>query len=306
MKKAVVVGGAGFIGSSVVDEILKDGSWDEVLVIDNLSTGKRENVNSGAKLVVADIRNINEIEPHFKGATHVWHLAALPRVEPSIKDPITFNDINVNGTLNVFMSCRNNGVAKVVFSSSSSVYGEPKTHPTPEDADLNPMSPYALQKLHGEQYAKLFCDLYDMNISCLRYFNVYGKREPIEGFYVPVIGIWLRQLRSGKNLTITGDGKQIRDFVNVEDVAHANRVAALYTPAGYSVYNVGSGKNHELNEVARWICADENKIEYIAPRIEPRLTLADTSKLRKVGQGVLPEPLSLKEYLERELKDAKA
>ena len=302
MKKAVVVGGAGFIGSNVVDKILSSNeSWDEVVVIDNFSTGKIENIDPRASIVDADIRNFNEIQEHFKGAECVWHLAALPRVEPSIKDPVLFNDINVNGTLNVFTACKNHNVKKIVFSSSSSVYGEPIEHPTPEHADFNPMSPYALQKLHCEQYAKLFCDLYDMNISCLRYFNVYGKREPTEGAYVPVIGIWLRQLRQGKKLTITGDGNQTRDFINVFDVAEANYVASHRPPKGFSVYNVGSGKNYVLNDVARWICRDESKIEYIEPRVEPRITLADVRNLVEMSCGDLPEPKSLKDYIASEL-----
>lgn len=302
MYKAIIVGGAGFIGSNVVDHIV-DGEqkWDEIVVIDNLSTGKKENVNPKAKLIVADITNYEQIEPHFKDATHVWHLAALPRVEPSIKDPILFNDINVNGTLNVFMACKKHNVKNVVFSSSSSVYGEPKTHPTDENSELDPMSPYALQKLHGEQYAKLFCKLYEMNICCLRYFNVYGDREPTEGTYVPVIGIWLRQYKQGKKLTITGDGKQTRDFVNVKNVAAANYSAAFHAPSGFSVYNVGSGQNYELNTVARWICYDEKKIEYIAPRIEPKITLANIEKLIKMCKGTLPANFSLKKYIEKEL-----
>lgn len=303
MNKAIVIGGAGFIGSNVVDRIINsDFNWDEVLVIDNLSTGKKENINPKAKFLFADIRNFNEIESHFENASCVWHLAALPRVEPSIHDPITFNDINVNGTLNVFMAAKKHGVKNIVFSSSSSVYGEPENHPTDENEKLNPMSPYALQKLHGEQYAKLFCELYNMNICCLRYFNVYGNREPTEGAYVPVIGIWLRQYRQGKKLTITGNGKQTRDFVNVLNVADANYVAAFKAPSGFSVFNVGSGKNYQLNTVARWICSDEEKIQYIAPRIEPKITLANIEKLKNMASKKLLPILELEEYIKLEIK----
>ncbi len=306
MSKAIIVGGAGFIGSNVVDYIVNsEYKWDEIIVIDNLSTGKKENVNLKAKLINADIRNFEEIEHYFKDATHVWHLAALPRVEPSIKDPILFNDINVNGTLNVFMACKKHNVKNIVFSSSSSVYGEPNIHPTKEDLELNPMSPYALQKLHGEQYAKLFCDLYQMNICCLRYFNVYGNREPTEGAYVPVIGIWLKQYKQGKNLTITGDGKQTRDFVNVFNVAEANYGAAFNAPRGFSVFNVGSGENFELNIVARWICDDESKIEYIPPRIEPKITLADISALKNMLGNKNYSSFSLKDYIIRNVKNEK-
>ena len=304
MNKAIVIGGAGFIGSNVVDRIVNSNfHWDEILVIDNLSTGKKNNINSKAKFIFADIRNLEEIEPHFVNATCIWHLAALPRVEPSIHDPITFNDINVNGTLNVFMAAKKHGVKNIVFSSSSSVYGEPKNHPTNENEELNPMSPYALQKLHGEQYAKLFCELYGMNICCLRYFNVYGNREPTEGPYVPVIGIWLRQIRQGKKLTITGDGKQTRDFVNVLNVADANYMVGCNIPTGFSVFNVGSGKNYELNKVARWICQNESNIEYIAPRIEPKITLADIKKLtNNFGKENLVTILDLEQYIKEGIK----
>jgi UDP-glucose 4-epimerase len=201
------------------------------------------------------------------------------------------------------MACKKHNVKNIVFSSSSSVYGEPKYHPTEENAELNPMSPYALQKLHGEQYAKLFCELYKMNICCLRYFNVYGNREPTEGAYVPVIGIWLRQYKQGKNLTITGDGKQTRDFVNVLNVAEANYGAAFNAPEGFSVFNVGSGKNYELNVAARWICSDESKIEYISPRIEPKTTLADISKLKKMLGKNTYSIFDLKKYLIESIKN---
>lgn len=306
--KAVIIGGAGFIGSHVVDQVLNsDIMWDEVLVIDNLSTGFMSNLEDAngfkKRLVFAncDIRNLESLTMLLRGATHVWHLAALPRVEPSIVDPVGSNDINATGTLNVFQACRVNNVKRLVFSSSSSVYGEPLCHPTPEDAPLNPMSPYALQKLHGEQYAKMFCDLYGMSICCLRYFNVYGPREPKIGSYVPVIGIWLRQLREGKKLTITGTGKQTRDFVDVRNVAAANYAAQFLAPNGYSVYNVGSGNNYELNTVARWICPDESNIQYIEARSEPQTTLADITKLMKMAKGTIPAPLLLEEYIKEEL-----
>jgi len=259
--KAVIIGGAGFIGSHVVDSVLNsDHLWDEILVLDNLSTGFMHNLEDGyglkkrVRFEHCDIRDLGSLTKHLVGATHVWHLAALPRVEPSIVDPVGSNDINATGTLNVFQACRVNGVKRLVFSSSSSVYGEPPCHPTPETVPLDPMSPYALQKLHGEQYAKMFCDLYGMTITCLRYFNVYGPREPKVGSYVPVIGIWLRQFREGKKLTITGTGKQTRDFVHVHNVAAANYAGAFLAPKGFSVYNVGSQRNFELNTVSRWIC----------------------------------------------------
>lgn len=304
--KSLVIGGAGFIGSNLVDRLVASDTTTEdeqIIVLDNLSTGKMQNINGSRKVkfVFGDICKYDQIEEFFEGIDTVYHFAALPRVEPSIKDPIGFNKINVDGTLNVFWAAKSHGIKKIVFSSSSSVYGEPKVHPTPESADMNPMSPYALQKLHCEQYAKLFCELYGMNITCLRYFNVAGNREPTEGMYVPVIGIWLRQLKAGEQLTITGDGKQTRDFVNVFDVAAANEAAALWAPNGFNVYNVGSGKSYELNEVARWMTSEE-RIQYISERIEPRKTLADISKLTDMAKGRIRPPEDLKDYVLRELE----
>lgn len=294
--KAVVTGGAGFIGSNIVDMMVDLGY--EVTVIDDLSTGKLENVNQKANLVIYDLAApmtetvVGFLEEQFKGADVVFHVAALPRVEPSIIDPTESHKINVNGTYNVFWAAKKAGVKDIVFSSSSSVYGEAKNHPTNENESLEPMSPYALQKLINEQYAKLFCELYDMNITCLRYFNVYGNREPTEGAYVPVIGIWLRQLAAGKPLTITGDGKQSRDFVNVADVARANVLCFTSELKGFNVFNVGSGKTHDLNYLASLI--SENTT-YIAPRVEPRYTLADVSALTKATGWKLE--VSIEDYL---------
>ena len=283
MKNALVTGGAGFIGSNVVDALLRTNEY-KVTVLDDMSTGRLLNVSREAKLIIADIRKKKEIESLFEGMDVVFHLAALPRVEPSIKDPVTFNKINVDGMLNVFECAREAGVKNIVFSSSSSVYGEPTEHPTPESSPMDPMSPYALQKQIGEEYAKLYVKLYGMNISCLRYFNVYGFREPTEGMYVPVIGIWLRQLEQGKPLTVTGTGDQTRDFVNVLDVANANVLCGDLQLKGklegFKTFNVGSGRNYALNETVDWFEAPR---EYLPERIEPKITLADTSRLNKLG-----------------------
>lgn len=303
MNKAVIVGGAGFIGSHVVEQIINsDLIWDEILVIDNLSTGKIENIHPKCKLILADIRNYQEIEPYFKDAKYVWHLAALTQVESSIQDPLLYNDINVNGTLNVFLASKKHNVKRIIFSSSSSVYGQPIEIPTSEASKLNPLSPYALQKLHCEQYANIFCDLYGMNITCLRYFNVYGNRSSDKGSYAPVINIWLRQIKENKKITITGDGKQTRDFISVLDVAKANYVTAMFAPFGFNVYNVGSGKQYELNEIARWICNDEKNIEYIAPRIEPRKSCSDITKILEMSNNEFSISHSLKDYIHEKLK----
>jgi len=299
MKKAVVVGGAGFIGSNVVDLLLEEGY--EVVIYDNLETGKIEFINPDAQLSIVDIRDNTALRvaasADFPNADVVFHLAALPRVEPSIKNPIRFHETNVDGTLNIFWACKEFGVKKVVYSSSSSVYGDAKELPITEKTAVQPMSPYALQKLCGDQYAELFCSLYEMNIACLRYFNVYGKREPSVGAYVPVVGIWFRQFMAKEPLTITGDGGQSRDFVNVSDVAKANLICAEANLEGYQVFNVGSGKQYELNSIAALI---SKEIAYVPARIEPRHTLADVSELRKLGWK---PAVSLEEYVVQKRKE---
>lgn len=303
MNKVIIIGGAGFIGSHVVEEIInKNMTLDEILIIDNLSTGKIENIHPKSKLILADIRNFEEIEKHFANTSYVWHLAALTQVQSSIIDPNLYNDINVNGTLNVFLAAKKYNVKKIIFSSSSSVYGQPSKIPTSENSNLNPLSPYALQKLHCEQYAKLFCELYGMNITCLRYFNVYGERSSDKGSYAPVINIWLKQIKEGKKITITGDGKQTRDFVNVKDVAKANYIAAMNCSEGFSVYNVGSGREYEMNQLAFILCKDAKQIEYIAPRIEPKKSCADISELIKMSKGTFSEMSSIECYLEKQLE----
>lgn len=291
--RALVTGGAGFIGSNVVDLLIKN-KWN-VTVVDNLSTGYADNVNPLAEFHEMDLLDSDfqkKMLLDFAKFDVVFHLAALPRVEPSIQDPVTSNEKNVTATLNLFESCRLANIKNIVFSSSSSVYGDAKEVPTNELEPTNPMSPYALQKLIGDQYAELFCKLYNMNITCLRYFNVYGNREPTVGAYVPVVGIWFRQLASDKALTITGDGKQSRDFVNVLDVARANLMCAESNLKGFNVFNVGYGKDLVLNDIAPLI---SDNITYIAPRFEPKRTCADTTKIKK---AVGWEPtISLEEYI---------
>jgi len=298
-KKALVTGAAGFIGSNLVNLLIEEG-W-EVDIIDNLSTGKIENVHKKATFYNIDLtqKEFTELSKRiFPETDVVFHLAAWPRVEPSIQNPKEFNEANVSATVAVFEACKNFGVKKVVYSSSSSVYGETKSFPTNELEQTSPMSPYALQKLIGDQYAKLFCELYDMNISCLRYFNVFGNNEPTEGPYVPVMGIWLRQFKNKEALTITGDGEQSRDFVNVLNVARANLACAETDLPGYNVFNVGSGKSYTLNYLANKI---SKNIEYVAERSEPKYTCANISKIKsKTTYIELPET-SVVEYIKNKI-----
>lgn len=275
--KVIVTGGTGFIGSHVVD-LLVENNFD-VYVVDNISTSKNNKyINNKAKYFHLDItKGVEELVKVFKGAKYIFHLAAFARVIPSIHDPITFHNINVNGALNVFLAAKEVG-AKVIFSSSSSVYGNPIELPVKETHRLDPMCPYALHKQIGEEYLQLFYKIYNLNSVSLRYFNVFGERAPKEGPYVPVVGIFLRQKEAGENLTIVGDGKQNRDFVHVKDVARANLMAALDQREGAFAYNVGSGEATSIIDIAKKI---SDKLEHIPERFEYKNARSDVSKIKR-------------------------
>ena len=279
MKKIIVTGGAGFIGSNLVDRLIKDGN--EVIIIDNLSTGKEENINSKAEFYNRDISNFYPVDfGIFEGVDTVFHLAAMARVQLSIENPLLYHNKNVNGLVNVLEASRLAGVKRFVFSSSSSVYGDTKQLPTLENSDLNPISPYALHKLVGEQYCQLYSRLYDIETVCLRYFNVYGERQLLEGAYCLVMGIFANQRMNGESMTINGDGNQERDFTYVGDVVQANINAAtsIYVGKG-EVINIGRGECKSVNQLADMIGGDR---VYNSPVLEPRVTLADNTLARKL------------------------
>jgi UDP-glucose 4-epimerase len=294
MAKCLVTGGAGFIGSNLVDELIKRG--DEVIIIDNLSTGREKNINPEAKFHKGDIRNLDKIKPLFNGVDYVFHFAAFPRVQPSIEDPVTANDINLNGTLNVLTAARDAKVKKVVYSASSSAYGNQEKMPLSEDMPANPLSPYGLQKYVGELYCRLFSEIYNLPTVSLRYFNVYGKRQALEGAYCLVMGIFVRQRLNGEPMTIVGDGEQRRDFTSVIDVVRANILAAESERTGKGeVINIGRGKNYSVNELAKMIGGPTVNIP---PRIEPRETLADNRLARELlgWEPTVDLPEWLEEY----------
>jgi len=275
---ALVVGGAGFIGSHLVDALIVKG-W-QVKVIDNLSTGKKENLNPKADFYRLDIRNLEKIKPIFKGADYVFHLAALPRIQISIEKPLESNDINLNGTLNVLVAAREAKAKKLIYSASSSAYGPQKKSPWQEEMCPNPISPYGLQKYVGEVYCRLFSQIYGLPTVCLRYFNVYGHRQASEGAYCSVISTFIKQRLAGKSLTIVGDGEQGRDYTNVIDVVKANILASENRKTGNGeVINIGRGKNYKVNEVAKMI---GGSVVNIAPRLEVKDSLADNSKAKKL------------------------
>ncbi|MFA6227721.1 MAG: SDR family oxidoreductase [Patescibacteria group bacterium] len=276
--KCLVTGGAGFIGSNLVDELISQGH--EVTILDNLSTGLKENINPAAKLIEADIRDLEAIHSAFIGQDWVFHLAALPRVQLSIEDPLTTHDINVNGTLNVLTAARDAKIKKLVYSASSSAYGNQDNMPLKEIMLPSPISPYAVQKYVGEHYARNFSLLYGLPTVSLRYFNAYGPRLAMSGGYVTVIAVFLQQKRDGKTMTITGDGTQTRDFTYVGDIVRANILAAQSDKVGQGeVINIGGGQNYSVNDIAQKI---GGVAEYLPPRIEPHDTLADISRAQEL------------------------
>lgn len=284
MTKILVTGGAGFIGSNAVDALLEKGH--EVHVIDNLSGGKQENINPKAVFHKADICNLEEIKPLFVGVDYVFHFAAMPRVQYSIEHPLETNEINIGGTQNVLIAAHEAGVKKVVYSASSSAYGEQDTMPLVETMLPKPVSPYGLQKYVGEHMCRIWSRVYGLPTVCLRYFNVYGPRQSEEGAYALVIARFLKQKREGQKMTITGDGLQTRDFTHVRDVVRANILAMESDKVGNGeVINIGAGNNKSVLEIAKLIGGE---YEFIPARIEPRNTLADNTLAREL-LGWIPQ-----------------
>lgn len=277
IKKALVTGGAGFIGSNLVDKLIDEGI--EVVILDDLSTGKKENLHPKAKWFNVSLQNLDS-DLYFQGVDVVFHLAALARVQPSIEDPITFNESNVDSIVKLLYYANRAGVKRLVYSASSSCYGNTSKFPTPETAPTNPLSPYGLQKFIGEQYCKMFSEVYDIDTCSLRYFNVYGERMNLEGAYKLVMGIFAKQMIDKKPLTITNDGTQRRDFTYVGDVVSANILAAKYKEKlnGES-FNIGNGNNYSVNELADMFGGEK---VYGEKRFEPYKTLADNSKAKQM------------------------
>jgi nucleoside-diphosphate-sugar epimerase len=275
---AVVTGGSGFIGSYVVEHLLEQG-WT-VRIIDNLSNSKSEDINPKAEFFELDIRDRNELSAPLTGADVLFHLAAIPSVEHSITHPDETHDINVNGSLNIFLAAKIAGIKRIVYSGSSAAYGEPTKLPTKEDEREFPLSPYGLQKLVPEMYLRMFPTLYGIETVTLRYFNVYGQRMKLTGAYASVISVFMRMRREGKPLTITGDGEQTRDFVHVRDVARANFLAATSELVGRGeTINIGTGVATSVNQLAELFAGERI---YIPARQEPKHALADISKAKEL------------------------
>jgi len=251
--KVAVVGGAGFIGSNLVDALVDEGK--DVIVVDDLSGGYRRNLNPRAPLREIDIATDSEaLTSALNGRELVFLTAALPRVPRSIEDPVGTHAVNVTGALRVLKAAVDAGVRRVVYSSSSSVYGDQATLPLTEDMVPGPLNPYACQKYMGEIYARNFARIYGLETVCLRYFNVYGPRQVTEGAYRLVISIFMDQRRLGQALTIHGDGEQTRDFTWVGDVVRANILAGTSDRVGHGEpINVGSGSETSVRRIAELI-----------------------------------------------------
>ncbi len=280
--KAIVTGGAGFIGSHVVERLLKDGL--EVVAIDNYSTGRPQNLahlkaDGRLSVVEADIADHKKIAPHFSGADWVFHLAALADIVPSIERPTDYFHANVVGTESVLEAARAAKARRLVYAASSSCYGIAKQVPTPETAPISPEYPYALTKYLGEQLVLHWGKVYGLSVVSTRFFNVYGPRARTSGTYGAVFGVFLAQKINGKPFTVVGDGRQTRDFTYVTDVADAVVTAAKSQLSG-EVLNVGSGNTHSVNRLVELL---GGPVEHIPKRPgEPDCTFADVSKIQRL------------------------
>jgi nucleoside-diphosphate-sugar epimerase len=270
MATYLVTGGAGFIGSNIVDELLRRG--ESVRVLDDFSTGREENIRDfldKVKLIRGDIRDMDTVTGAVKGVDYVVHQAALASVPRSIKNPSASNQVNVQGTLNLLEAARDHSVKRFVYASSSSVYGDSKELPKIETMCTNPKSPYAVTKLAGEWYCRVFGEIYDLPTVSLRYFNVFGPRQDPNSQYSAVIPIFVRGLLKNEAPTIFGDGEQSRDFTFVENVVQANLLACQAELPGGEFYNIACGDRFTLNELydrLKKIIGSELEPEYGPPR----------------------------------------
>ena len=281
MTISIVTGGAGFIGSHIVEKLKR--LEHMVVVIDNeYSDNDNFHWRKDTLNVNIDITDYKALKKACTGADYIFHLAAEARIGPAIENPVNALNINTIGTCNVLQCAREVGAKKVLYSSTSSGYGlneAPNIETQPDDC----LNPYSVSKIAGEKLCKMYTDLYGLNTIIFRYFNVFGERAPRKGQYAPVTGIFLRQKAAGEPLTIVGDGEQRRDYIYVKDVANANIMAAISNPdddAYGQVYNIGSGKNYSVNEIASFISDDTINIP---PRIgEARNSLANIDKIQKI------------------------
>ncbi|MFH0768099.1 MAG: SDR family oxidoreductase [Chloroflexota bacterium] len=287
-KRVVVTGGAGFIGSHLAEELSRQGYY--VVILDNLSTGKKENIKlllkqENVEFHQGSVTDCPLLQKLFRDVDYVFHLAAIPSVTRSIEDPLASYETNVTGTLNVLLAARDNGVKKLIYASSSSVYGDTPTLPKREDMLPNPQSPYAVTKLASEYYCRVFHQVYELPTICLRYFNVYGPRQDPNSQYAAVIPRFIDTISRGSPPVIFGDGEQTRDFTFVKDVVAANILAAESELTG--IFNIGNGESISVNQLTGLIIKlMGSTLEPIheAPRLgDIKHSLADISRARAFG-----------------------
>jgi len=278
--KTVVTGGAGFIGSHIVEALARQGH--DIIVLDNLSCGYLDNLKSVARDIAffkKDVSDLSSILEHFKGVDLVFHLAALADIVPSIVEPYKYCKANIDGTIAVLEAARLNKVKKIVYAASSSCYGIPTVYPTAEDAGIQPQYPYAFSKYIGEQCCLFWAKLYKLSVVSLRIFNVYGPRSRTSGAYGAVMGVFLAQKLAGLPFTVVGDGNQTRDFIYVTDVAQGF-IKAADSKISNEVFNLGAGKPQSINKLVSLIGGE--KIHIPKRPGEPDCTWADIRKIRKL------------------------
>jgi len=297
--KILITGGAGFIGSHIVDYFAD--FLDEVIVIDNISSEVHEKFyfNPKAKYFYYDVADYHTTRELYDGVDFVFHLAAESRIQPSINNPLLAVRTNTLGTATVLQCAREAGVKRVIYSSTSSAYGLKNKIPLKEDMPDDCLNAYSISKVSGEKLCEMYSRIYGLETIIFRYFNVYGEREPLKGPYAPVVGLFLRQFKTNQPLTIVPDGEQRRDFTHVADVVSANiRAMSVKLDKYGQVFNVGTGVNYSVKELANMI--SPNQI-FIEPRIgESRETLADISKLESVFDW--KPTLKITDYIEEKLK----
>ena len=297
--KSIVTGGAGFIGSHLVDKLLNMGH--EVIVLDNFSTGRKENlshVSGQIKLVECDLSMKGEWIKEFDQSDWIFHLASLADIVPSIQNPEGYFRSNVDATFYVLEAARHASVKRFVYSASSSCYGIPDKYPTPEESDIKPQYPYALAKRMGEELVEHWSQLYDLPAISLRFFNVYGTRSRTSGTYGAVFGVFLAQKLSNKPYTVVGDGNQTRDFTYVTDIVSA-LVTAAESSISNQIYNVGSDTTVSINKIVELLGGD--KVDIPKRPGEPDCTYADISKIKN-DLGWYPV-ISIEEGVDKILKD---
>jgi UDP-glucose 4-epimerase len=289
MANYLITGGAGFIGSNIAKELVSQGN--SVVIFDNYSSGKKDNlagILNKIDLIKGDIRDIAQLRKSFKNIDYVLHHAALASVQMSINDPITTNEVNINGTINVLKAAKELKVKKVIFAASCAAYGDSRILPLKETENVSPFSPYAISKLSAEFYCKIFTKLFGLNTVILRYFNVFGPNQDPNSEYSAVLPKFITAVLKGKDPIIYGDGKQTRDFVYIENVVSANILAAKCNKkeAQGNTFNIASGKMMSLLDIIRSISTVTNK--RITPIFMPkksgdiRLSVADISKARRI------------------------